>query len=243
MKECFLGLTGIVAVVIPCYRVSRHILSVLKGIGPEVSLIYVVDDCCPEATGDMITHNVIDKRVTVISLSENLGVGGATKAGYSQAVNDGAEIIIKIDGDGQMDPGMIPAMLLPFSDQGVDYVKGNRFSSWRGCREMPIVRLLGNLALTFISRITSGSGTIWDATNGFTAIRTNILKQIPLSKVDNDFFFESDMLYWLSTVGASIVDIPMTAKYGTEESNLNVLNAIPLFAYKHTRNFVRRITP
>ena len=76
-----------VAVVIPCFRVSKQILGVLAGIGPEVERVYVVDDRCPEGTGDLVAARCGDPRVTVVRNDRQQGVGGATLAGYRRAVN------------------------------------------------------------------------------------------------------------------------------------------------------------
>lgn len=229
-----------VAVIIPCYRVKNHILKVLGGIGPEVSSIYIIDDGCPDGSGDFVLEATHDDRISVVKLGKNRGVGGATKAGYCRAMTDGAEIMVKLDGDNQMDGGLIPHLVRLLIETNADYVKGNRFSSLRVLKIMPLGRLIGNLVLSVLSKFSSGYWGIVDSTNGYTAIRSNIVGQIPLCQVDNDYFFESDMLYWLHTVGASVVEIPMEARYGNERSNLNIAHNLPIFARKHVRNMVRR---
>jgi dolichol-phosphate mannosyltransferase len=139
-----------VGVVIPCFKVRNFILNVISHIGPEVSAIYVVDDCCPEETGKHVEEECTDKRVTVLKHQRNLGVGGATITGYKQALGDGVDIIVKIDGDGQMDPALIHKFLSPISDGEADYTKGNRFYYLEGLSKMPSVRILGNAILSFI---------------------------------------------------------------------------------------------
>ena len=94
--------------VIPSFKVRHHILKVIQGIGQEVSRIYVVDDCCPDGSGDYVQVHCHDARVSVIRNVQNMGVGGAVMVGYRAAISDGAEIIVKVDGDGQMDPSLIP---------------------------------------------------------------------------------------------------------------------------------------
>lgn len=96
-----------IAVVIPSYKVINHILGVISAIGNEVSKIYVVDDHCPEGSGEYVERNCTDPRVVVIRHQENQGVGGAVMTGYQAAIDDGVDIIVKVDGDGQMDPRLI----------------------------------------------------------------------------------------------------------------------------------------
>ena len=104
-------LSPTIAVVIPCFRVREAILGVLEGIGPVCQAIYVVDDACPENTGDLVESECRDPRVQVVRNPVNQGVGGATIAGYLAALEDGAEILVKLDGDGQMDPALIPRLV------------------------------------------------------------------------------------------------------------------------------------
>src|SRR3990167_9164914 len=134
------------AVVIPCYRVERHILGVFSTIGPSVSSIYVVDDCCPQGSGDIVSMHCRDARVRVLRHSANQGVGAAVMTGYSVALEEGADIIVKMDGDGQMDPTLIAQLIAPILAGQADYTKGNRFYDLTRIRQMPLVRLLGNAA-------------------------------------------------------------------------------------------------
>jgi dolichol-phosphate mannosyltransferase len=230
-----------IAVVIPCYKVKGKILGVIDGIGPEVTAIICVDDCCPEGSGQFISANVKDPRVTVVRLEQNRGVGGATVAGYEAALDKQADIAVKLDGDGQMDPLLIPVIVSPIVSGYADYTKGNRFYNIEDVMAMPKLRLFGNAVLSFISKFSSGYWEIADPTNGYTAIHARILEQLPLRKLSQRWFFETDLLFRLNTIGAVVVDIPMTAVYADEKSNLKILNVIPEFMWKHTRNYFKRI--
>ena len=156
----------VIAVVIPCYRVTKHVLEVIAKIGAEVSAIFAVDDCCPDASGDFITENCNDARVVVLRNPENMGVGGATLTGYRAAIEAGADVIVKIDGDGQMDPSLIPAFIAPIIEGEADYTKGNRFFDLEEIRAMPKTRLLGNAVLSFATKLSSGYWNLFDPTNG-----------------------------------------------------------------------------
>jgi glycosyltransferase involved in cell wall biosynthesis len=230
-----------VAVVIPCYRVRKHILDVIGGIGPEVSTIYVVDDACPQQTGDHVSRECGDARVRVLCNETNSGVGGALIAGYRQAIRDGVEIVVKLDGDGQMDPLQIPILIAPILNGLADYTKGNRFYYLEGVQQMPLARLLGNAALSFFAKFSTGYWDVFDPTNGFTAVHAKVLARLPLGKIEKRYFFESDMLFRLNTIRAVVLDVPFPARYADEESNLKVFRSIPEFAFKHTRNTLKRI--
>jgi len=229
------------AVVIPCYQVSDHVLRVIGAIGPAVDAIYVVDDACPEQTGERVRKECDDPRVRVIVHGENQGVGGATLTGYHAAIEDGAEIIVKLDGDGQMDPALIESLVQPIADHEADYTKGNRFYDLEGLRSMPIFRLLGNSVLSFLSKLSTGYWNLFDPTNGFTAIHASVARELPIDKISRRWFFESDILFRLGTLRAVVMDVPMPAFYADEQSSLHVGAILGEFARKHASNTAKRI--
>ena len=231
----------IIAVVIPSYKVSSFIENVVTKIGSEVQHIIVVDDACPERSGKKVLEATPDSRVVVKVHAENQGVGGAKLTGYSAALELGAQIVIKIDGDGQMDPTQIPKFVAPIWNGQADYTKGNRFYDLRALKTMPKVRLIGNAALSFLNKLSSGYWSNFDPTNGFTAIHANILKHLEFDKVNRGYFFESDLLFRLNLIRARVVDIPMNAHYGDEKSNLNIAREASRFATGHIKNFFKRI--
>lgn len=230
-----------IAVVIPCYRVKKHILDVIGAIGPEVENIYVIDDCCPEKTGEFVQRNCKDRRVTVYVNDINLGVGGAVKVGYQAALADQIHIVVKIDGDGQMDPSLLNRFVQPIKEGKADYTKGNRFFNLNKVRSMPAIRLFGNAVLSFLNKLSSGYWDIFDPTNGYTAIHTEVLRELPAAKISNRYFFESDILFRLNLLKAVVVDVPMDAKYGDEVSNLKVSSVVSEFFIKHAKNFCKRV--
>ena len=230
-----------VAVVIPAFRVSGQILETIKSIGPEVGHIIVVDDVCPELSGEIVRLRSSDSRVEVITHKINLGVGGAMKSGYKRALELQVDAIVKIDGDGQMDASRIPEMVRYIFEGEADYVKGNRFFDIETVQSMPKLRILGNLALSFFAKFSTGYWRIFDPNNGFTAISSTALKQIQLKKVDDKYFFESDMLFRLNLARAMVIDCPMQARYGDEKSNLKIRRVLFEFPIKHFRNFLKRI--
>jgi glycosyltransferase involved in cell wall biosynthesis len=231
-----------VAVVIPCYRVQNQtLIELIKQIGPEVDKIYVVDDCCPEKIGKILEAQCKDLRLKVLYHAVNLGVGAAVITGYKKAVEDGADVIVKIDGDGQMQPKLIPRFIEPILLGEADYVKGNRFFNLEGIITMPTIRILGNAALSFLTKLSSGYWNIFDPTNGFTAIHANVVLNLPLNKISQRYFFETDMLFRLNILKAVVLDVPMNARYMNEVSQLKIRKILIEFLYKHLRNFIKRI--
>ena len=230
-----------IAVVIPCYKCSDSILKVIEKIGSEINKIIVVDDCCPEGSGNYVKDNCKDPRVEVVFNKINLGVGGAMLHGYSRCLELSQDIIVKLDGDGQMDPSLIPRFISPIVRGKADYCKGNRFFFLEDLKDMPKIRLFGNSVLSFMNKLSSGYWNIFDPTNGYTAISSKALTLINFEKVSNRYFFESDLLFHLYLARAVVLDIPMKAIYGDERSNLKISKIISEFLFKHFVNFQKRI--
>jgi len=230
-----------VAVVIPAYRVTQHISEVIHGIPESIWRIYVVDDACPDESGKYVESFITDPRVRVLYQPVNQGVGGAVMAGYQAALADNADIIVKVDGDGQMDPALIADFIAPIISGEADYTKGNRFYDLEKIRSMPGVRIFGNAVLSLLTKLSSGYWNLFDPTNGYTAIHADACKHLPFNKISKRYFFETDMLFRLNTLRALVVDVPMDAKYGDETSHLKISKIMGEFLYKHARNFVKRI--
>jgi glycosyltransferase involved in cell wall biosynthesis len=228
-------------VVIPAYRAAATILPVIEAIGPEIELIVVVDDGCPEGTGVMVANKCADKRVVVLMHGVNQGVGGAFLTGMRYAIQRGADIIIKVDADGQMNPAQVPALIHPIASGQADYVKGDRFFFLTNSSSMPPVRRFGNLALSFLAKLSSGYWTIMDPTNGFFAIHARVAELLDDERIAKRFFFETDLLFHLGLVRAKVVEFPMRATYGNEVSNLKVSHELVPFFAGHLKNTCRRI--
>jgi glycosyltransferase involved in cell wall biosynthesis len=231
----------VIAVVVPSYKVTSHVVQTLSEIGKEVSYIFVVDDACPDGSGKLVQEKVSDSRVKVIFHEDNIGVGGAMITGYKAALETDADIIVKLDGDGQMDPALISELIAPIINGRADYTKGDRLDSLTGLSQMPSIRLFGNAGLSLLTKISTGYWNITDPTNGYTAIHRDVLKVLPLGMLSKRFFFESDMLFRLSLYRAVVWDVPMQARYGTEKSNLSILKTLWEFPWKHFKNFHKRL--
>jgi dolichol-phosphate mannosyltransferase len=230
-----------IGVVIPCFKVEKHILNVISQFDDSVDKIYVVDDCCPNESGNLVAANCGDKRVTILRNMKNLGVGGAVIRGYLAALEDHIDVIVKIDGDGQMDPSILSSFVKPITKYEADYTKGNRFYNLEQILVMPKKRIFGNAVLSFITKFSSGYWNIFDPTNGYTAISTNVIRLLPLQKINNGYFFETDMLFRLNTIRAVVKDVPMNAVYLDEQSNLKIHKILLPFLLNNIRNFFKRI--
>lgn len=230
-----------VAMVVPCYRVAAHVLDVIAAAPDMVSLIICVDDCCPEGSGDLVERETQDPRVVVVRHDQNRGVGAAMMTGYLEARRRGARIAVKIDGDGQMPPALIPQFVRPIMEGRADYTKGNRFFFPDNLRGMPLGRVIANAGVSFLAKLSTGYWDSFDPTNGYTALHLGVLERLRPERVSQRYFFESDLLYRLNVNRCVVRDIPMAAVYGDEISNLRLWRNLPVFVWGNLRNFVKRI--
>lgn len=229
-----------VAVVIPAFNVSSHIGRVISGLPPRIDHIIVVDDCSTDATAQaaLATHH---PKLCLIRREANGGVGAATKTGFREALRLGADIVVKMDGDDQMDATQLPVLLNPILRGHVDYAKGNRFRDTEALRAMPLLRRFGNLALSFLTKLASGYWNIFDPTNGYTAIRREALSALRLSHVADRYFFEISMLIQLNLINACVRDVPLPSRYGDENSSLKITNVLASFPLKLATGALARV--
>ena len=230
-----------IAAVVPAYRVEREIEAVLCGLPPYLKYVIVVDDASPDRAAELVTTLARDDpRLILLRHERNQGVGGAMVSGFRKALELGAQIVVKIDGDGQMDTSRLPDLLEPLILGKADYTKGNRFRDFAALRQMPFIRRLGNMTLGFLSKAATGYWNLFDPANGFVAIRTETLAQLPLDRLDRTYFFETSMLANLYLLGAVVQDIPMPARYQGELSSISVHRVLLEFPPKLLATFARR---
>jgi glycosyltransferase involved in cell wall biosynthesis len=230
-----------IAAVIPAYRVGSGIEAVLQGLPPYLKYVIVVDDASPDQTSDLVTRLAQrDRRLLLMRHSRNRGVGGAMVTGFRKALELGVQIVVKIDGDGQMDLGNLPDLLLPLIAGRADYTKGNRFRDFAALRQMPWIRRIGNMGLGFLAKAATGYWNLFDPTNGFLAIRAETLALLPLDQIDPTYYFETSMLAHLYMLGAVVQDVPMPAHYQGEVSSLLIHRVLLEFPLKLLNTLFRR---
>jgi glycosyltransferase involved in cell wall biosynthesis len=204
--------------------------------------VIVVEDASPDSTADLVAAAAKkDRRIRLIRHPNNKGVGGAMISGFCEALELGAQIVVKLDSDNQMDPAYLPALLTPLIEGRADYTKGNRFRDFASLRQMPLLRRMGNLGLSFLTKAATGYWNIFDPTNGYFAARTEVLARLPLDRIDKRYYFETSMLANLYLQNAFVLDVPIPARYGDEISSLSIQRTLFEFPFKLVRTFVQRI--
>ena len=221
-----------IAVLIPAYRVAAHVAGVIQSIPAYVRTIIVVDDASPDGSADAV-RKAGDPRVTLIRHERNQGVGGAMRTAFAVALERGAQICVKIDGDGQMDAALIGHFCRPIIQGEADFVKGNRFMRGGDAESMPLVRKLGNTGLSFLVKMASGYWRIFDPTNGYFAVRRETVEALNWHWIGADYFFEISLLVVLHSLRSAVRDIPIRARYADEVSSLNPWRILVQFPGTH----------
>jgi hypothetical protein len=205
--------------------------------------VIVVDDACPQRSADAVEERFgSSDRVVVIRRAENGGVGAATKTGIERALELGADVIVKIDADDQMDASRIPEMEEVLgAHPDVALVKGNRFTDASVLEIMPKARFVGNAVLSILAKFASGYWSLLDPTNGFLAFNARILRTLNWRAFADSYFFELSVLCSLGLRREKLAEVEMTAIYSTAPSSLSIRRVIMTFPPLLAQAFVRRI--
>jgi glycosyltransferase involved in cell wall biosynthesis len=216
----------LITAVVPAYNEQKLISRTIITMPDFVDRIIVVDDKSTDATVAM-AESVRDPRVTIVRHEQNTGVGGAILTGHRVALDIGGDIDVVMAGDAQMDPDYLPSLLDPIVEDGYGFTKANRFFSRDSFRGMPAHRVVGNIVLSFLTKLASGYWHLFDPQNGYTAIRHDVLRRLSLDRIALGYQFENDLLINLSILRVRARDVPIPAVYGDEVSGMRLSRVIP----------------
>lgn len=233
-----------IAAAIPAHNEERLIGGTLADIPSYVDLVVVVDDASTDGTAVEIDRAARrDPRIIQRSHPRNSGVGAAIVTAYRVALAAGADVVVVMDGDGQMDPGDLPGLLEPVCQGRADLAKGYRFDGIRARGPMPFARLVGNHVLSLLTRYAAGYGGLLDAQCGYTAISAQALGRIALDSLYPRYGFPNDLAMRVVEAGLRLESVPIKALYGTEVSGIRPHVAIPCILGLLARGFLRRRLP
>lgn len=231
-----------IGVVVPAYNEEELIGKTLAGIPDYVDRIYVVDDGSKDRTSEIVEEfTKRDSRITLIKHKTNQGVGKSIIDGYKEALKENMDIVAVMAGDNQMDPNYLPDLLDPIVEGKAEYTKGNRLLGPEYVRNMPKFRYIGNMILTFLTKIASGYWHLMDPQNGYTAISKKALEKINLDSVYHWYGYPNDLLVKLNVYGFRVLDIPIPAKYGNERSKIKYTKYVIKVSWLLLKDFFWRL--
>lgn len=229
-----------IAVVVPVYNEEKSISQVVKSMPQYIDHIIVVDDGSTDTTMSILETLANNKGVFIISHHKKKGVGSAITTGYKKAIDLKAHVILVMAGDGQMDPEDVPKLLMAIIEQGADYAKGNRFYRFSNLKKMPIIRIIGNVLLSLLTKPCSGYWHVFDSQCGFTAITSHALKKINLNRFYHGYGFPNSLLVELGLEDCEVIDVPVKAIYDQNYSKMVLLRDVPLIFCLLVRLFLIR---
>ncbi|MFH1056151.1 MAG: glycosyltransferase family 2 protein, partial [Candidatus Altiarchaeota archaeon] len=229
-----------VGVVVPAYNEEKLVAEAVRSMPEYVDRIFLVDDGSTDGTLKVAQSLRIPK-LTVIRHETNRGVGAALASGYKAALEKGCELVAVLAGDGQMDPSRLTELLDPLIDGEADYTKGNRLMSPAVREGMPVLRLLGNSLLSFLTKVSSGYWDIMDPQNGYTATTRQVLETIPLDGVYPRYGYPNDLLIKLNAYHFRVLDVVMPPRYGSEKSKIRLWSYVPTVSILLVRGFLWRL--
>lgn len=227
-----------VAVVMPIHNEERHIDRAIARVPGFVDSIVAIDDGSSDETCEKLSR-IRDPRLVVLRHPRNQGVGAATKTGYRYSMQDCADLIAVMDGDGQMD-GRDLDRLLDEAIAGADYVKGNRFLDSKTICSMPLGRYIGNSVLSWFTRRAAGHTGGLDAQCGYTVIRRAALSRMRFDQLYDRYGFPNEMLFEACRVGLTVGSVRVSSVYADEVSGINPFTSVPVIFYLIARSYLRR---
>lgn len=202
-----------ICAVIPAYGCERTIASVVAGVRQYLESVWVVDDGSADRTGEVAER----AGARVEHLEKNRGKGFALRRGVTLAAAGGARAILLLDGDGQHDPGDIPAFLEAWDARRGELILGNR---WGDVAAIPGVRYwtnyIGSRALSW----TTGRELI-DTQSGYRLLSTDLAVRMRLRS--DGYEIESEILIKAAKLGVPFAYVPVRTIYGEQESHFKPL--------------------
>ena len=232
-----------IAVVIPAFGEERMITGVVKTLPNLVDHIVVVNDCSRDSTRQIVESLALnDGRIVLINHGVNQGCGAALTSGYQWCIKNNIDIAVRMDGDGQMNPDELPALIGPVAEGRADYAKGNRFFSGKAYERMPKARFYGTAFLSLLTKIVSGYWHISDFQSGYTAINKQALNRVNWDSMYKGYGQPNDLLVLLNVENMRVVDVPVEPIYGVgEKSGLKIQKIIFTLGWLLIKRFFWRL--
>ena len=228
---------------IPAYNEASQIGGVLDTIPDFVDKIVVVDDASPDDTSDVVgQYQKHHSRIVLLRHAMNQGCGGALATGFIWARDNGMDIAVRMDGDGQMNPDDLPALLDPVSRGTADYAKGNRLVTGQAYQIIPKVRYFGNAFLSLLTKIASGYWHVADFQSGYTAMNEKVLHTIDWQKMYKRYGQPNDLMVRLNIYNFRVADVPVDAVYHVgEKSGIQIRKVIFTLSWLLVKMFLWRM--
>lgn len=230
-------------VVIPVFNESTQIGGVIKTMPDYVDWVIIVDDVSTDDTVTVVTqYQQHDSRVVLLRHDINQGCGGALATGYLWARDNRMDIAVRMDGDGQMSPNDLPALIDPVAREMADYAKGNRLVTGEAYQNIPRIRYFGNAFLSLLTKIASGYWHVADFQSGYTAMNRMVLDTIDWKQMYQRYGQPNDLMVRLNVYNFRVADVPVEPVYHVgEKSGIQIHKVIFTISWLLIKMFLWRM--
>ncbi|MCX5786139.1 MAG: glycosyltransferase family 2 protein [Elusimicrobia bacterium] len=211
-------------IVLPAYNAEKTIEQTIKDI-PEgvIDEVILVDDASSDKTAELAEK----LGLKVIRHTKNKGYGGNQKTCYTQALADGADIVIMLHPDYQYNPKIVPYLVGLIENDICDVILANRIRTRKEALGggMPFYKYLSNRFLTFVENLATGQN-LGEWHSGMRAYSSKVLSTIPWRENSDDFVFDTQFLIQCASAGFRIGDVPIQTKYFEDASSISFTRSL-----------------
>lgn len=217
---------------IPAYNEESRIGDVVRGALAHATTVVVVDD----GSTDLTAFRALDAGAVVIRHTRNGGKGVAVAGLFRYAVEQQADALVLIDGDGQHDPAEIPAVVAPCLADRADLVVGSRFLSRRS--DIPFHRTVGQRAFNAMTALASGVACS-DSQSGFRAYNRRAICAMRIT--ESSFSVESEQQFECLAHGLRLGEVPISCSYDLPEKRSAYVQGLDVLCRLGTMSMRRRL--
>lgn len=216
------------AIFIPAFNAASTVGNVLDRIPSplktQVAEIFVIDNHSTDNTS-MVAVEYRERNglhnLEVLRNPKNMGYGGSQKIAYRRCIDRRYGCVAMLHGDAQYAPELLETLVAPILEGRADMVFGSRMSGDPLAGGMPVIRFLGNRALTFMQNFFLGT-KLSEFHSGYRVFSVKALEQIPFEKFSSDYHFDTEMIILFVDRKLRILEMPIPTYYGDEENYVNI---------------------
>lgn len=212
------GVKPKVVVVMPAYNAAKTLRITYQDIPRQrVDGIILVDDGSTDETLSIAR----ELNLTAFVHARNFGYGANQKTCYTEALKEGADIVVMLHPDYQYDPTLLPEIVAPIEKGEADIVLGSRFLLGSVMKQgMPWWKYISNRFLTKVENVALG----WNLSEyhtGYRAYSRRVLEELPFLLNSDKFVFDQEFLVQAAERRFRVKEVPVPTKYFPEASSAN----------------------